>query len=133
MRRLYLQFYLTILASLLMVVLVASALWRFAPTEAPSDRAFEMAGVLVADQLAPIAADANAQQHAIDRLHAPAAVGLAADAVEHRPAALEERLGETTGDDCRGAGAQLSHRCGDRIAAPGAVSRRYFARISDGG
>src|SRR5262245_6751641 len=77
MRRLYLQFYLTILASLLMVVLGAGALWRFAPAETPSDRAFEMAGVLVADQLAPAAADLQAQQQAIDRLQARLGIDLA--------------------------------------------------------
>src|SRR5215467_11667996 len=77
MRRLYLQFYLTILASLLMVVLTASALWRFAPTETPGDRAFEMAGVLVAGQLAPADADLQAQLQAIDRLHARLRIDLA--------------------------------------------------------
>jgi signal transduction histidine kinase len=92
MRRLYLQFYLAILASLLMVVLVASALWRFAPTEAPSDRVFEMAGVLVADQLAPIDADANAQQHAIDRLHARLRVDLALFGPDHRLVAAAGRI-----------------------------------------
>jgi signal transduction histidine kinase len=84
MRRLYLQFYLTILASLLMVVLTASALWRFAPTETPGDRAFEMAGVLVAGQLAPADADLQAQQQAIDRLHARLRVDLALFARDHR-------------------------------------------------
>jgi signal transduction histidine kinase len=84
MRRLYLQFYLTILASLLMVVLTASALWRFAPTETPSDRAFEMAGVLVADQLAPTDADQDAQQRAIDRLHGRLGVDLALFTSDHR-------------------------------------------------
>src|SRR5215471_17251909 len=84
MRRLYLQFYLTILASLLMVVLTASALWRFAPTQTPGDRAFEMAGVLVAGQLAPADADLQAQQQAIDRLHARLRVDLALFASDHR-------------------------------------------------
>ena len=84
MRRLYLQFYLTILASLLMVVLTASALWRFAPTETPSDRAFEMAGVLVAGQLAPADADLQVQQQAIDRLHARLRIDLALFARDHR-------------------------------------------------
>ena len=46
MRRLYHQFYLTIIASLLMVVLAAGALWRFAPNDTPADRAFEIAGEL---------------------------------------------------------------------------------------
>src|SRR5262249_15086258 len=84
MRRLYHQFYLTILASLLMVVLTASALWRFAPTETPSDRAFEMAGVLVANQLAPTDADQEAQQPPIDRLHGRLAVDLALFTSDHR-------------------------------------------------
>jgi len=84
MRRLYLQFYLTILASLLMVVLGASALWRFARTETPSDRAFEMAGVLVAGQLAPADADLQAQLQAIDRLHARLRIDLALFASDRR-------------------------------------------------
>jgi signal transduction histidine kinase len=87
MRRLYLQFYLTILASLLMVVLTASALWRFAPTETPSERAFEMAGVLIAGQLAPADADLQAQQQAIDRLHARLRIDLALFARDRRPLA----------------------------------------------
>ena len=70
MRRLYHQFYLTIIASLLAVVVMAGALWRFAPNETPSDQAFEMAGVLVAAHLAPAGAPAPVQQQAIDQLHA---------------------------------------------------------------
>jgi signal transduction histidine kinase len=67
-----------------MVVLTASALWRFAPTETPSDRAFEMAGVLVADQLAPADADLQAQQQAIDRLNQRLRIDLALFASDHR-------------------------------------------------
>lgn len=52
MRRLYHQFYLTIVASLVAVVLAAGALWRFAPSETPADQAFEMAGELLAAHLA---------------------------------------------------------------------------------
>src|SRR5690349_12509634 len=70
MRRLYHQFYLTIVASLLGVVVMAGALWRFAPNETPSDQAFEMAGVLLAAHLAPANAPASAQQEAIDQVHA---------------------------------------------------------------
>src|SRR5262249_41477052 len=84
MRRLYLQFYLTILASLLMVVLTASALWRFAPTETPSDRAFELAGILVAGQLAPADADLQVQQQAIDRLNQRLRIDLSLFAADHR-------------------------------------------------
>src|SRR5262249_3466621 len=84
MRRLYLQFYLTILASLLMVVLGASALWRFAPTETPSDRAFEMAGVLVAGQLAPPDAVLQGQLQASVRLNASLLIDVALFARDHR-------------------------------------------------
>ena len=70
MRRLYHQFYLTIVASLLGVVVMAGALWRFAPNETPSDQAFEMAGVLLAAHLAPANAPASAQQEAINQVHA---------------------------------------------------------------
>jgi signal transduction histidine kinase len=69
MRRLYHQLYLTIIASLVLVVLVAGSLWRFAPSETPADQAFEMAGELIATQLPPNGADAAQQQQAIDRLH----------------------------------------------------------------
>src|SRR5262245_55863617 len=70
MRRLYHQFYLTIIASLLGVVVMAGLLWRFAPNETPSDQAFEMAGVLLAAHLAPLSAPASVQQQAIEQLHA---------------------------------------------------------------
>ena len=69
MRRLYLQFYLTIIASLLAVVFAGGLLWRFAPNETPADQAFEMAGALLAAQLAPADADSDAQRQAIAQLH----------------------------------------------------------------
>ena len=69
MKRLYHQFYLTIIASLVLVVLAAGALWRFAPSEMPANHAFEMAGELVSAHLAPADAGSEAQQQAIDRLH----------------------------------------------------------------
>jgi signal transduction histidine kinase len=76
MRRIYHQFYLTIVASLLGVVVIAAALWRFAPAETPSDQAFEMAGQLLAAHLAPAAALAADQQQAIAQLHARLGVDL---------------------------------------------------------
>jgi len=76
MRRIYHQFYLTIIASLLAVVLAAGALWRFAPSETPSDQAFEMAGVLIAAHLAPAAAPSAQQQAALAELRAQLGVDL---------------------------------------------------------
>jgi signal transduction histidine kinase len=69
MRRLYRQFYLTIIASLLLVVAFAGILWRFAPGHPPAEEAFEMAGELVATLLPPAHQGVAAQQQAIDRLH----------------------------------------------------------------
>src|SRR5262245_16781662 len=87
MRRIYHQFYLTILASLLGVVVMAGALWRFAPTETPSDQAFELAGVLVAAQLAPAGAPPTVQRQAIEQLHARLGVDVGLFDEERRPLA----------------------------------------------
>jgi signal transduction histidine kinase len=76
-RRLYRQFYLTIVASLVLVVLFAGALWRFAPNPTPAEQAFAMAGELAAALVPPAGQDAAAQQAAIDRLHARLGVDLA--------------------------------------------------------
>ena len=76
-RRLYRQFYLTIVASLVLVVLFAGALWRFAPNPTPAEQAFAMAGELAAALVPPADQAAAAQQAAIDRLHARLGVDLA--------------------------------------------------------
>lgn len=85
MRRLYHQFYLTMIASLVMVVLTAGALWRFAPSDTPADQAFQMAGELIAAQLAPADAAVTAQQEAIDRLHARLGVDIGLFSSDRRP------------------------------------------------
>lgn len=91
MKRLYLQFYLTIIASLLMVVLSAALLWRFAPNETPTDQAFAIAGELLAAHLAPADADIAAQQKAIEQLHTRLDVDLALFARDRRPIAAAGR------------------------------------------
>jgi len=87
MRRLYHQFYLTIIASLVVVVMAAGALWRFSPSETPADRAFEMAGELLAAHLAPVDAGSEAQRQAIDRLHARFGIDIGLFAADRRPLA----------------------------------------------
>jgi signal transduction histidine kinase len=87
MRRLYHQFYLTIIASLVAVVLAAGALWRFVPSETPADQAFEMAGELLAAHLAPADAGLAAQQQAIDLLHARFGIDLGLFTDDRRPLA----------------------------------------------
>src|SRR6516162_4216223 len=68
MRRLYLQVYLTIVASLVLVVLTAALLWHFFAGFGPFGQQFEVAGEVI-DELVPAAnAPAAAQQQAIDRL-----------------------------------------------------------------
>ncbi len=47
MRRLYQKIYLTIVASLVLVVIVAGAIWRLGAENTPAAQAFEMAGELI--------------------------------------------------------------------------------------
>jgi len=68
MRRLYQKIYLTIIASLVMVVLIAGAIWRFGGQQAPVASAFEMAGELAAAALPPADAPQPVQQQAVERL-----------------------------------------------------------------
>ena len=53
MRRLYLKIYLTILASLLLVVLVAGGVWRFGGGGPPGAQVFEVAGEIASLALPP--------------------------------------------------------------------------------
>jgi len=87
MKRLYHQLYLTIIASLFMVVLVAGALWRFAPNEKPADQAFHMAGELVAAQLPAAGAERGLQQQAIEGLHRRLGIDVALFDADRRPLA----------------------------------------------
>ena len=69
MRRLYLQVYLTIVASLILVVITAGLLWHFGTTFRPFARQqFEVAGEIIAELVPPVDASPQAQQEAIERL-----------------------------------------------------------------
>ena len=68
MKRLYQKIYLTIIASLLLVVLVAGAVWRLGGDRMPVAQAFEMAGELAAAALPRADAPAATQQAAVERL-----------------------------------------------------------------
>ncbi len=68
MRRLYQKIYLTIVASLVLVVIVAGALWRLGAENTPAAQAFEMAGELVSVLLPAPNAPRAAQQAAVDRV-----------------------------------------------------------------
>jgi signal transduction histidine kinase len=68
MRRLYQKIYLAIIASLVMVVLVAGTLWRFGLEGTPAGHAFEIGGRLAAAALPPPDAPRETQQDAIEQL-----------------------------------------------------------------
>jgi signal transduction histidine kinase len=67
MRRLYLQVYLTIVASLVLVVLAAGLVWHFIGAP-PFSQTFEVAGEIIAELVLPAHAPPQDQQQALDRL-----------------------------------------------------------------
>ena len=68
MRRLYLQVYLTIVASLFLVVVTAGVVWHFIAGVLPFEQPFEIAGEVIAELVPPQNAPRAVQQQAIDRL-----------------------------------------------------------------
>jgi signal transduction histidine kinase len=70
MRRLYLKIYLTIVASLVLVVLITGAMWRFGSgdSDSPAEQTLAMVGELASFALPPAAAPAEAQQRAVAEL-----------------------------------------------------------------
>ena len=68
MRRLYLQVYFTIVASLFLVVITAGAVWHFSAGVLPFEQPFEAAGEVIAELVPPPNAPDAVQQQAIKRL-----------------------------------------------------------------
>ena len=68
MRRLYQKIYLTIVASLVLVVLVAGGVWRFGSEFSPARQAFEIVGAVAAAVLPPASAPQPVQAQAIARI-----------------------------------------------------------------
>ena len=68
MRRLYHKVYLTIVASLIVVLFVAGALWRWAADGPPARHAFEMAGELASFAVPPVSAPRAEIEDGIRRL-----------------------------------------------------------------
>ncbi|MGZ5802620.1 MAG: sensor histidine kinase [Xanthobacteraceae bacterium] len=66
MSRLYQKIYLTIIASLLLVVLIAGAFWRLGANNAPIDAAFDMVGEMAMAVLPPPDAPQSAQRQTIE-------------------------------------------------------------------
>ena len=91
MRRLYQKIYLTIVATLVLVVLIAGALWRLGSAGSPFGQALEMAGELVGTALPPANAPREMQQEALDRLGRQIHADLALFDSELRPIAFTGR------------------------------------------
>src|SRR5262245_51857450 len=68
MRHLYKKIYLTIIVSLVMVVLVSGAVWRFGAQYSPAHQAFEIVGEVAAAVLPPASAPQATQERAIRRI-----------------------------------------------------------------
>ncbi|HEY6255873.1 MAG TPA: HAMP domain-containing sensor histidine kinase [Xanthobacteraceae bacterium] len=68
MRRLYIQVYLTIVASLVLVVVTAGLVWHFFAAVIPLEPPVAVAGELISELVPPASAPRAAQQQAIDRL-----------------------------------------------------------------
>ncbi|WP_119274890.1 sensor histidine kinase [Taklimakanibacter deserti] len=68
MRRLFHKIYLTIIASLFMVALVAGAGWHFGPNGSPANQAFELAGKLASAALPPADSAVEVQQDSVRQL-----------------------------------------------------------------
>lgn len=91
MRRLYQKIYLTIVATLVLVVLIAGALWRLGSAGSPFGQALEMAGELAGTALPPADAPREMQQEALDRLGRQIHADLALFDSELRPIAFTGR------------------------------------------
>ena len=109
MRRLYLQVYFTIVASLVLVVITAGLLWHFSTSFPPFGQQFEVAGEIIAELVPPADAPPQAQQEAIERLAQRVGADLA----------LFSRTNEPLGIGGTAASASWSQRPNRRLAANG--------------
>jgi len=93
MKRLYLQVYLTVVASLILVVLAAGAMWRFTVEAGPASQAFDLAGEVAGAALPAADAPREVQQQALENLAARLHADLALfDAGRERIAAAGKTL-----------------------------------------
>jgi signal transduction histidine kinase len=91
MKRLYIQFYLTIVASLILVVVTTAVLFRLVAEAMPAEHAYEMAGEIAAAAIPSADAPRGTQQQAIERLSARLRVDLALFDVDRAPIASAGR------------------------------------------
>ena len=122
MKRLYQKIHLTIIASLVMVVLVAGAVWHFGPDTSPAAQAFEIVGRLAAAALPSADAPRDAQQQSIQRL----AERLGADLALFDEA---ERLIAAAGKPVPPPARWRGHESGGIVHGPG--GRAWSIRLPD--
>jgi signal transduction histidine kinase len=114
LKRLYVQIYLTVIASLFLVVLAAAAMWHFAGDSGPFAQGLEMAGEVAAAALPPADAPRDVQQQALERLSQRLRADLALYDAERELIASASAPGRThvadnAGAERRGLGAWGGH------------------------
>lgn len=87
MARLYQKIYLTIVAALLLVVLIAGAFWRMGASNAPVDAAFDMVGEMAMAVLPPPGAPPQVLQETIEHFARRIDADLALFGSDYRPLA----------------------------------------------
>jgi signal transduction histidine kinase len=128
MRRLYLQVYLTIVASLVLVVLTAGLLWHFFAGFGPFGQQFEVAGEVIAELVPAANAPAAAQQQAIDRLAERLGADLALFSRTNEPLAAAGRPLPAPSRDGR-PGGWMRTPVGPAVSIPLPDGRRLVARL----
>jgi signal transduction histidine kinase len=128
MRRLYLQVYLTIVASLVLVVLTAGLLWHFFAGFGPFGQQFEVAGEVIAELVPAANAPAAAQQQAIDRLAERLGADLALFSRTNEPLAAAGRPLPAPSRDGR-TGGWMRTPAGPAVSIPLPDGRRLVARL----
>jgi two-component system, OmpR family, sensor histidine kinase RstB len=128
MRRLYLQVYLTIVASLVLVVLTAGLLWHFVAGFGPFGQQFEVAGEVLAELVPPASSPAQAQQQAIDRLAERLGADLALFSRTNEPLAAAGRPLPVPTDNGR-TGGWMRTAAGPAVSIPLPDGRRLVARL----
>jgi signal transduction histidine kinase len=123
LKRLYQKIYLTVIASLVMVVLVAGAVWHFGPEPSPAARALELMGALATAVLPPADAPREAQEQSARQLAARFDADFALfDAAR--------RLIAAAGDPVPPPPRRLGHEAGGWIHGPD--GRAWSVRLPDG-
>jgi signal transduction histidine kinase len=128
MRRLYLQVYLTIVASLLLVVLTAGLVWHFVAGVGPFGPQFEVAGEVIAELVPPANAPLPAQQQAIERLAERLSADLALFSRTNEPLAAAGRPLPAPGRNGR-PGGWMRTAAGPAVSIPLPDGRRLVARL----